>query len=138
VMDGANDVYFWNHGALYGYSPFGGALFTPGKNLGVVEDRLETGPQKFIRLMMGPDGTAWANNKNGSALYAFEPVYADEEVTLTAKDMATQTAYRATGKLAVAEGDVTLKVGTTTLLQGSGRAGGGSWCASGTRRVVGR
>jgi hypothetical protein len=65
--------------------------------------------------MLGPDGTLWANNKSGSALYAFKPTFAEADVTLKQENIQTKTVYRATGSLAV--GSLKLKDGTQILLQ---------------------
>jgi len=130
VMDGANNIYFWNNGKLYGYKPDGSVLFPQKEAPGI--ERQGEGPEKFIRLMMGPDGTLWANNKNGDALYAFHPVYTKTDLPLSAKDLSTQTAYRAKDKLTVA-GDVTLKAGTTTVFQ----AGSGIGLSTGFRVETG-
>src|SRR5207247_4672725 len=72
------------------------------------------------------DGTLWANNKNGKELFAFQPVYAEPDLKLSAWHMTTQTVYRTAGKLIVtadvgeterSRGLPSLKAGTTTLLQ---------------------
>jgi hypothetical protein len=118
VMDGANDVYFWINGTLSGYKPDGTVLFAPSAASQAITEPNGEGPEKSIRLMMAPDGTLWANNKGENSLYAFQPGYAQPGLTITQKDLATLTAYRAAGKLTVAEGEVTLKAGTTTLFQG--------------------
>jgi hypothetical protein len=55
-------------------------------------------PEQFIRLMLGPDGTLWANNKSGNTLFAFIPRYAESNLTLRQNDIKTQTVYRATGR----------------------------------------
>ena len=138
VMDGADNIYFWDNDYLYGYSPEAKPLF---EKVDLTKEKVETqrpadpeavsdtekamrikessGPEQFIRLMIGPDGTLWANNKNGNALYAFKPSYALPNLTLQQKDIKTQTAYRATGRLTV--GDVTdmQKVGGVTVSGGT-------------------
>jgi hypothetical protein len=121
VMDGANNIYFWSNGELYGYKPDGTVLFANKAATDLDKERQGDGPEKFIRLMMGPDGTLWANNKAGTFLYAFKPIYAKPELTVTASGLKNQTVYRATNTLSVTEGDVTLKTGTVTVFQaGSG------------------
>src|SRR5262245_6304333 len=132
VMDGANNIYFWDNGQLLGYNPKGEALFktsfTDPAGLekqrpadpepasgGTKAVRVSSGPEQFIRLMLGPDGTLWANNRNGSALYAFTPSYAQFNLTLTQKPQ-DQTIYRATGTLTV--GKEPVPAGTRVLLQG--------------------
>lgn len=118
VMDGADNVYFWNEGKLYAYKPGGGDPFAVGTTSLPLPERKAIGPEKFIRLMMAPDGTLWANNKGENSLYSFQPTYAKSDQTVGQNDLASQTVYRATGKLSVAEGGVVLKAGTTTFLQG--------------------
>lgn len=134
VMDGADNIYFWDNGYLHGYSPQAKPLFekvnfakkgleeqrpadpesvSPEKNAERSKD--SSGPEQFIRLMMGPDGTLWANNKNGNALYAFKPNYASADLTLQPSDIKPQTAYRATGALKV--GGVSIERRTQVLLQ---------------------
>jgi hypothetical protein len=134
VMDGANNIYFWDNGYLHGYSPEAEPLFEKvdltkegleGQRPTVPEKASDTekaarnkessGPEQFIRLMMGPDGTLWANNKNGDALYAFKPSYASADLTLQQEDIKPQTVYRATGMLTV--GGVTVDGGTQILFQ---------------------
>lgn len=94
--------------------------FEVNKNYVDENGRKVEGPGQFIRLMLGPDGTLWANNKNGNALFAFQPSYGDADLTLRQSDIKTQTVYRATGKIAIAEaveGNVTVEAGTNILLQ---------------------
>jgi hypothetical protein len=70
--------------------------------------------------MLGPDGTLWVNNKNGKALFAFQPSYADTDLILRQVDTKTQTVYRPTGKIAIAgvvERNVTIESETNILLQ---------------------
>jgi hypothetical protein len=105
VMDGTDNIYFWNNGYLHGYAADGKPLFARIPLTSEVKERKTQtveGPEQFLRLMMGPDGTLWANNKNGDALFAFKPVYASADLALEQKDIKPQTAYRATGKLTVA------------------------------------
>ena len=135
VMDGADNVYFWDNGYLYGYSSSGKSLFdkadfTNGPELekkrstdpeevsaGKKAPRVAAsmGPEQFIRLMAGPDGTLWANNKNGSTLFAFTPNVAEQGLELTQQDMKTRTVYRTSGTLTV--GAVTLEPGSQMLFQ---------------------
>lgn len=134
VMDGAGNIYFWDNGYLHGYSAKAERLF---KKLDLTKEGLEeqrpadpeavsaekkaerdkesSGPEQFIRLMLGPDGTLWANNKNGNALYAFKPRYASADLTLKQEDIKNQTFYRAKGKLSV--GSVTINESTQVLFQ---------------------
>lgn len=93
VMNGANNIYFWNNGVFYGYGPDGKELLPPQKL---------SGPQEAIRLMMAPDGTLWANGKD--ALFAFQPTYKAQDWEVSATEIATQTTYRASGKLTVKAG----------------------------------
>jgi hypothetical protein len=121
VMDGADNIYFWNNGYLHGYAADGKPLFARIPLTSEVKERKTQtveGPEQFLRLMMGPDGTLWANNKNGDALFAFKPVYASADLALEQKDMKPQTAYRATGKLTV--GGVNLAGGAYLLQAQSG------------------
>lgn len=90
VMDGADDVYFWNNGTFYAYGPDGNQLLGP---------QSIKGPPPNIRLTMAPDGTLWANST--TALFAFQPKYNAQDWEIKAKELATQTTYRATGKLTV-------------------------------------
>jgi hypothetical protein len=104
VMDGADNIYFWNNGYLHGYAADGKPLFARIPLTSEVQDRKSQtveGPEQFLRLMLGPDGTLWANNKNGDSLFAFKPIYAAADLALAQKDLKPQTAYRATGKLSV-------------------------------------
>ena len=102
VMDGADNMYFWDDGYLYGYSPEAKPLFEKinftnqgferkraadpeavsdnDKDKAVRNDK-SSGPEQFIRLMIGPDGTLWANNKHDNALYTFKPRYASTDLT---------------------------------------------------------
>jgi hypothetical protein len=134
VMDGANNIYFWDNGYLHGYNSDGECLF---EEVDLTKEGFEgqrpadpekvsdtetsprnkesSGPEQFIRLMLGPDGTLWANNKSGDSLYAFKPSFAEENPTLTQKDIRTNTVYRANGTLAV--GSLKLEGGTQVLLQ---------------------
>lgn len=135
VMDGANNIYFWDNGNLRGYSPKGDPLFdkasfTGGSNLDserpgepetlpdaskAKRTDVAAGPEQFIRLMIGADGTLWANNRSGASLFAFMPRYAMSDPVLT-QTLQTQTAYRATGTLTVGK-DVTVPTGTQVLFQ---------------------
>jgi len=131
VMDGADNIYFWDSGVLRGYKaseqPNRAAQFaqidfadlkrTTGKNTNE--------PEQFIRLMVGPDGTLWANNRNASSLYAFKPAYADANLSLNPADFAPgenleiPRVYRTTGTLTVGD-SATLKAKTNTLFQAQG------------------
>jgi hypothetical protein len=122
VMDGANNLYFWDNGYLHGYSADRKALFAKIPFTAAVQDRnLDAqgqpiqGPEQFLRLMLGPDGTLWANNKLGNALFAFKPQFAAADITLKQEDIKPQTVYRATGMLTV--GGVTVGGGTQILFQ---------------------
>lgn len=77
VMDSSDNIYFWNNGKLYGFKPDGQKLFEPisfaaASKKAPAREEIK-GPERFVRLMMGPDGTLWANNKNGRELFAFKP-----------------------------------------------------------------
>jgi len=134
VMDGGDNIYFWDNGYLHGYNSDGECLFKEvdltkkgleGQRPAVPEKVSDTGtaarnkessgPEQFIRLMLGPDGTLWANNKSGDSLYAFKPSFAEENPTLTQNDIQTNTVYRVNGTLAV--GSLKLESGTQILLQ---------------------
>jgi hypothetical protein len=65
--------------------------------------------------MMGPDGTLWANNRNGDSLFAFKPAYAPADLTLQPKDIKSRTAYRTEGKLTV--GGVSIEANKQALFQ---------------------
>lgn len=117
VMDGANNIYFWSNGTFYGYKPDGTALFKPIVAAQSVQERKGDGPETFIRLSVAPDGTVWANNKNESGMFAFQPTYAQNDLTITNKDLLTQTAFRATGKLTVVGPDAVLQNETVTLFE---------------------
>jgi hypothetical protein len=131
VMDGANNIYFWDNGVLLGYDSVGVRLF----ELAGVNDmdkkrkqdpetlsdtikakRSSSGPEQFIRLLLAPDGTLWANNRRASELFAFIPTYATIDPVLTAK-LNTHTVYRAGGVVTVGPG-VAVQKGTQILLQG--------------------
>jgi hypothetical protein len=117
VMDGANNIYFWDSGYLHGYDADRKPLFakiSPTPDLKAPNQDVE-GPEQFLRLMPGPDGTLWANDKLGSALYAFKPGYAASNVALKQEHIKTNTVYRATGSLSV--GSLKLEGGTRILLQ---------------------
>jgi len=116
VLDGANNIYFWDNGDLYGLDADGKPLFekqnfTTGPEK---RDAKAPPPERFIRLMLGPDGSLWANNKSGNALYVFKPHYKDS-ITLRQEDIKTQTAYRAASTLEA--GGVTVKDGTAVLFE---------------------
>jgi hypothetical protein len=132
VMDGANNIYFWDNGYFYGYSPDAKPLFErvdltnkglegqrPAEPEAVsAEKKAEReggGPEQFIRLMMAPDGTLWANNKNGRNLFAFKPKYASTNLPLQQQDIRNHTTYRANGEITV--GGVTVSGGTQLFLQ---------------------
>ena len=128
VIDGANNSYFWDNGTLRGYNAKGEKLFAsdftgldkartadPEDVSGTKATRVSSGPEQFIRLMLGPDGTLWANNRSGDSLYAFRPSFANANASLTQK-LQDQTIYRATGTLTVGTPPVT--AGTRVLLQG--------------------
>ena len=121
VMDGADNIYFWDNGYLHGYDAERKALFaaipltSDVKAHKVDEQGQPIGPEQFLRLMLGPDGTLWANNKLGSALYAFKPSFAKADVTLKQEDIQSKTIYRATGSLAV--GSLKLEGGTQIFLE---------------------
>ncbi|MEN6374659.1 MAG: hypothetical protein ABFD75_07760 [Smithella sp.] len=129
VIDGADNIYFWDNGRLHGYSPGGASMFNDGiainakeskcdnKSYGEIKERSEDdkgeatkGLEPSIRLMMGPDGTIWANNKDGHELFVFNPLYPFYvaydvgNLTLEQKDIKSQTVYRSTGKLSVGNG----------------------------------
>jgi len=94
--------------------------FEVNKNYIDENGRKVEGPEQFIRLMLGLDGTLWTNNKNGNALFIFQPSYADTEFALRQSDIKTQTVYRPTGKIAIAEvveGNVTIESKNNILLQ---------------------
>lgn len=120
-MDGANNIYFWDNGTLHGYQEDGERLFEKKSFDGLNErskdekDQSAEGPEQFIRLILGPDGTIWANNKNGRDLYAFKPSYGDSKLTLEQEDIQTDTVYRTAGELAV--GGVTVKSNTRIWFQ---------------------
>jgi hypothetical protein len=118
VMDGADNIYFWDNGYLHGYGADGKPLFAKlPLTAGIQERSGQTveGPEQFIRLMLGPDGTLWANNKNGDGLFAFKPAYASPDLTLQQKDIKSQTAYRTEGKLTV--GGLSIEANTQLLFQ---------------------
>jgi len=122
VMDGLNNIYFWENGYLHGYNADRQPLFTKIAPTSEVKARDKDekgqaveGPEQFLRLMLGPDGTLWANDKNGNALYAFKPSFAESDLMLKQEHIKTNTVYRATGSLAV--GSLKLAKGTQVLLQ---------------------
>jgi hypothetical protein len=140
VMDSANNIYFWDNGYLHGYGSEGVPLFTgvdltkeglekqrtadPEAVSGTekaVRNDTSSGPEQFIRLTMGPDGTLWVNNRNGNALYAFKPTYASADLTVERGDITSQTVYRATGTLTV--GDVSIDEGAQVLFQAQNGVG---------------
>ena len=53
-------------------------------------DEVEQGLEQFVRLMLGPDGTLWANNQNGASLYAFKPSN-KEQLNLNQQDIKSKT-----------------------------------------------
>ena len=101
VMDGANNLFFWDNGTLLGFDREGNSLFKV--NVQGLKISETEGPEQFIRLMMGPDGTLWANNKNGSSLYAFEPTYKEANLNLKQADIKNQTVYRAAGEISAGQ-----------------------------------
>jgi hypothetical protein len=124
VMDGADNVYFWDNGFLHGHRADGEPLFakipmTTGVRARNVDEygRQVAGPEQFIRFWLGPDGTLWANNKNGNALFAFKPQYAEPDLVLRQEDLKSNTVYRAAGVIAMAEGGLTLEADKNIMLQ---------------------
>jgi len=124
VVDGADNIYYWDNGYLHGYTAEGTALFDRIPMTSQLNERSldqngkpVQGPEKFLRLMLGPDGTLWSNNKHGNALFAFKPRYTEPDLTLKQADLKTATVYRASGRLTVAAGGVTLAKGTDIVLQ---------------------
>ena len=136
VMDGADNIYFWDNGDLHGYSPEAKPLFEKvdfsKTEAGLANQRTadpealsaevkaernkdSSGPEQFIRLMVGPDGTLWANNQNGNMLFAFTPSYASGDLTLEQKDIKTQTVYRTQNDLRA--GSLVVDAGTQLLFQ---------------------
>lgn len=119
VMDGADNIYFWDNGFLYGYYPDGKPLFPKlAVTAGIIPERGKTieGPEQFIRLTLAPDGTLWVNNRNGDTLFALKPSYAVQDPpTLQQKDIKSQTVYRTEGKLTV--GAVTVEGNQQLMLQ---------------------
>jgi len=139
VLDGANNIYFWDNGRLRGYIKKTKSLVTadfagkrPDKQREAnPEDvtfgekvekarRDSLGPEQFVRLLMGPDGTLWANNKNGSELFAFKPEFYSDNLSLPneqmkVKQIKDQTVYRAKGTLTV--GMVEWEQGAGALFQ---------------------
>lgn len=117
VMDGANNIYFWDNGKFYGFKADGTALFAPIVAAQSVQERKGEGPETFVRLSVAPDGTVWTNNKNEGGLFAFQPTYAQNDLTITNKDLVTQTSFRATRKLTVIGTDAVLQDRTVTLFE---------------------
>ena len=145
VMDGADNIYFWNNGLLHGYKPDGAGMFknTDGGGFPATVQRCANdekdeasrktvrerrkdekgedvpGPEQFIRLMMGPDGALWTNNKNGGEIFVFQPLYDAVNLTLREEDIKSCTSYRASGILSVGDGkeNVTVKEGMQLLFQ---------------------
>lgn len=100
VVDGANNIYFWSNGVVQGYKPDGSPLFPPKTPFpSEVKDRQDEGPEKFLRLLMAPDGTLWVNNKNASTLFALKPSYTQPDLAVGPADIRTLTVYRSTGTL---------------------------------------
>lgn len=102
VMDGANNIFFWNNGAVQGFRADGTPLFAPQQAATSVPGREGEGPEKFLRLLPAPDGTIWVNNRNGNSLFAFKPIYAQASLTIRPEDIKSRTVYRTTGTLTVA------------------------------------
>src|SRR5581483_4982588 len=128
VMDGDDNIYFWDSGVFRGYNLDGVSLFGKTDSApDLLKPRANTAnkdePEQFIRLMAGPDGTLWANNQGASSLYAFKPTYAKTDLSLgpddlkpTEKNPEAPRAYRTTGELTVGN-NVSLGAGTNTLFQ---------------------
>lgn len=139
VLDGADRVYFWDRGTLRGYamgadprsvrplavrfqrdpdSPSAGKdLPAPaGVPARLVARRttVDAGPEKNLQLMIGPDGTIWANNQGEPRLYAFIPRL--DGVVKTPRFLASGTCYRAAAKLEV-PADALVPKGARVLLQ---------------------
>lgn len=122
VMDGADNIFFWDNGYLHGYDAQRKALFakillTSEVGARSVDEGGQPiqGPEQFLRLMLGPDGTLWANNKLARALYAFKPGFDEADLTLQQEDIQTKTVYRSTGSLAV--GSLKLAAGSQILFE---------------------
>ncbi|HWE53664.1 MAG TPA: hypothetical protein VG273_27995 [Bryobacteraceae bacterium] len=99
VLDGANNIYFWSNGELQAYDRDGKRLF--GQAAQELKIPAGEGLEKFIRLLIAPDGTLWANNRGAQSLYAFKPKYDQPGVTVSG-NFRTRTVYRANDKLTVA------------------------------------
>jgi outer membrane protein assembly factor BamB len=118
VMDGANNIYFWDNGYLHGYSSDGKPLFAKLPVTGGIQARggkTIEGPEQFIRLTLAVDGTLWANNKNGDSLFALKPAYAAADLALEQENIKSQTVYRTEGKLTV--GGVSIDANKQVILQ---------------------
>jgi outer membrane protein assembly factor BamB len=114
VLDGANNIYFWDNGYLIGLNANGDALFER-QNMTVLQKRDGDLPQQFIRLMVSPDGSLWSNNKNGNSLYVFKPRFKAAVVSLTQQDIRTETVYRANDRLLV--GGVAVRDNASVVFQ---------------------
>lgn len=136
VLDGADNIYFWDNGLLHGYKPDGTSLFKNRDDIataviankcddnkndvekaGRIRERNQDdkgeeirGPERFIRLMLAPDGALWTNNKNGGEIFVFQPLYDAVNLTLRQDDLQFRTAYRAAGILSVGDGKDKLTV----------------------------
>ena len=111
VVDGADNIYFWDNGTIWGIDTHAGNVFSTQIN---TKDST-TGPEKVQRLMLSPDGTLWANNNNGNELFALKPSYASDDLTLEQKDIKTQTVYRTENDLRA--GSLVVDAGTQFLFQ---------------------
>ena len=145
VMDGADNIYFWDNGRLHGYSADGTSMFNDGIDINAKENKCGNnesygeikerdkddkgkateGLEQFIRLMMGPDGTLWINNKDGHELFALKPLYDSDDLTLKQEDIKPRTAYIAAGELSVGNGNdkIVVEKGVQLLFQAQKRVG---------------
>jgi hypothetical protein len=118
IADGADNIYFWDNGTIWLADTHAGSAFATKINDGQSN---YTGPEKLLRLLLGPDGTLWANNNNGKELFAFIPRYAESDLVLGKEDLKTQTYYRTEKDLRA--GPQVVKPGTQLLLQAGNSIG---------------
>jgi hypothetical protein len=83
-----------------------------------------TAPETHVRLALGPAGSLWTANKNGTQLYGFHPEFSEPDLHITATDIRHRTAYRTGGRLTVT--DATVKPGVDILLQAGAGIGLGT------------
>ncbi|OQW75605.1 MAG: hypothetical protein BVN35_08115 [Proteobacteria bacterium ST_bin11] len=139
LIDGADNVYFWDNGTLIAYLQSTNKLirqdFTQSAQIlngyralkipKITDDNQTSAtkesiaPEQFVRLMLGPDGTIWANNQNDDKLFAFKPIVKDEINITKQDDVKPMTYYRTENNFTAAA--IKVNFGTQLIFQSGKR-----------------